>query len=278
MPTPAPLGRWPNAPLAYVVTELQFQKVPSFDVSVEKVAEALIEDFPVRQEGVFEVVTMTVDGEGKPTRQSSGDVHDFRNFDATAGVRITSESVSMHSVAYADWPTYRRAWLRVVDTVASIFNPRVVLRTGLRYIDLIIPEDNKIAADYLAEGLRPWKNEIQKVGKLQQHNLSTRFKGDRISSKLIVLERVTAGIALPPSFQPMELKFSEIQQRALEFQRTRRGAIALLDIDAGIDGPRPTPSIEELSAEFEQLHAAESAIFRSAVSSHALASWKGNTR
>jgi uncharacterized protein (TIGR04255 family) len=278
MPAQAPLGRWSHAPLAYVVTELQFQRVSSSEAVLEKVAEVLAEAFPVHEVGVLEVTLVSGDPDGKPVRQSAGEVHDFRNFDTTVGVRITPEAISMHSVVYTDWPAYQTEWMTALATILPVLKPRVVTRTGLRYVDLIVPDKGRTTTDYFAAGLRPWSTELPKVGKLEQHNLSARFKADRISSKLVVLERVTAGFALPPNFQPMALKFSEAQQRAVDFQRAKRGAIALMDLDIAIDGPRPMLNSEELRKEYEELHAAESALFRAAISPLAVDLWQGNVQ
>jgi len=274
MSAPEALGQWPNAPLAYVLLELQFQRVPSAAERLAQLCEEFAGTFPVHDVGQIE--TLSADSTTKTIQRSEPlPLHQLRNFDNTMGLQITSEAVALHMVKYSNWPTIAKEWGAILDTSLRVLKPTVTVRTGTRYIDLIVPGEGKSVDDYLTPSLLTWVPDSGQVGEVEQQNCAAIFRKGETLSKVLLLRRVLSGIVLPPSLSAMPLTLSAIQARAADRQVRQKMPIGILDIDIAREGARPQLSPEDLVQEFQALHRIESALFRSAFREEALREWSG---
>ncbi len=264
------LGRWPNAPLAYLIAEIKFQRSQDFDNALPQLIEQLADDFPLEE--TTQTFEATIEpGQQQPTFEP---VRDFKNFASTMGVRITKGSFALHCTDYAGWSGgFEDTWTALVKKVATTLRPRVLLRSSLRYIDLLVPEDGESPDGMLAEGLRPWHSNGDGLGEFEQGNKAHRFKNGPYATTLLVLSRVKGQIVLPPTVSAMPLVLSPPQQNALKFHARTSLAFAILDSDVVHEAATPF-DLDQLKVQFTELHRLTSTAFLAATSPEAQKRWQ----
>lgn len=263
------LGRWPNAPLAYLIAEIKFQRPQDFDNALPQLIEQLADDFPLEETShTFEA---TIEPGQQPTLEP---VRDFKNFTATMGVRITKGSFALHCTDYAGWSGgFEDTWAALVGKVAVTLRPRVLLRSSLRYVDLLVPTDKELPDGMLAEGLRPWNASGEGLGEFEQGNKVMRFKNGAYATTLVVLSRVKGQIVLPPTVTAMPLVLSPPQQDALKFHARTSLPFAILDSDV-VHEAATSFDVEQLKVQFSELHRLTSIAFLAATTPEAQKKWQ----
>ena len=268
MEKPKALGRWQDAPLAYLVAEIKFQRPHDFESGLPKLVKQLTEDFPLEESTAVEATFEP----GKPPMMEP--VRDFKNFASNMGVRLTKTSFALHCTDYAGWDAgLEQQWLKLISHLSEAMEPRVMLRSSLRLIDLLVPEESgQLPEDVLVQSLRPWTGGGDSLGEIEQANSATRFKNGPYAATLVVLSRIKAQMVLPPSVNAMSLALSKIQQKALNYHTQTNGAFALLDFDMVHDAPKPF-DVAELKAQFTELHRLGSSAFQAATTAEAQRRW-----
>jgi uncharacterized protein (TIGR04255 family) len=264
------LGRWPNAPLAYLVAEIKFQRAQDFDSALPLLVELLANDFPLEEASQTFEATLEP-GQQQPTLER---VRDFKNFAATMGVRTTKGSFALHCTNYAGWTgAFEDVWTELIKKVATTLRPRVLLRSSLRYIDLLVPDDGESPDNMLAEGLRPWHVNGEGLGEFEQGNKAHRFKNGPYATTVVVLSRVKGQIVLPPNISAMPLALSPPQQRALKFHSRTSLPFAILDSDVAHEAATPF-DVDQIKVQFSELHRLTSTAFLAATSPEAQKRWQ----
>ena len=263
------LGRWPNAPLAYLIAEIKFQRPHDFDSTLPALVERFAKDYPLEESTTFEATLEP--GQTNPTLER---VRDFKNFANSMGVRLTRSSVALHCTDYSGWQHgFEAQWHRVLEAVTEVLRPRVQLRSSLRNIDLLVPEGDESPDEYLVPGLRPWNAGGDGLGELEQGNIAMRFKQDNFATTLVVLSRIKGQVVLPPTVQAMPLVLSPIQQRALEFHSKTGRPFAIVDTDVVHEAAIPFEFVP-LVSQFTELHRLASTAFLSATTRDAQQQWQ----
>jgi len=264
------LGRWPNAPLAYLIAEIKFQRTQDFDSTLPQLVEALADDFPLEESSqTFEAVLEP--GQQQPTFEP---LRDLKNFASSMGVRISKSGMALHCTDYAGWTgAFEDTWAEVVKKAATFLKPRVLLRSSLRYIDLLVPEDKESPDVMLMPGLRPWSPEGAVLGEFEQGNMVTRFKTGAYATTLVVLSRVKGQIVLPPTVAAMPLVLSLPQQKAMMFQAKTGLPFGILDSDVVHELATPF-DVNQIKEQFAELHRLTSTAFLAATTPEAQRAWK----
>jgi uncharacterized protein (TIGR04255 family) len=265
------LGRWPNAPLAYLIAEIRYQRINDYETVVPTLVERLADDYPIEETHAFEANAEMMQSGAVPQLEP---LRDLRNFKSTMGLRIGRTGLSLHCTDYAGWEDgFRDQLFKVLEAVSATLRPRVLLRSSLHCVDLLVPRADEQPDSYLVEGLRPWATELEPNGAFDQGNNVTRFTSGNIATTLLILSRVKAQVVLTPTLNAMPLAFSQIQTKALTFFRETGGAFAIMDIDVAQETARPF-QIEAIKAEYEEIHKRASAVFLAATTPEAQQLWQ----
>lgn len=262
------LGRWPNAPLAYLIAEIKFQRVQDFEVQLPALAEQLADRYPLEESSS----TLEIGVAGSPPSMEV--LRDFKNFSSTMGVRLTRGSLALHCTDYAGSSSFQSEWFLLLNLVAGLLKPRVLLRSSLRCVDLLVPQGDELPDHYLVPSLRPWCDEGSKVlGDFEQGNTVSRFKYQDFSTTVLILARIKGQFVLPPTLAAMSLAFSPVQTKALQFHQSTGRPFAIMDTDVAHEAARPF-DLESLKAQFKQIHQLASASFRAATTVEAQQLWQ----
>lgn len=260
------LGRWPNAPLAYLIAEVKFQRVLDFEAQLSALTMQLADQYPLEETSS----TLEISGPGSPP--SMEPVRDFKNFGSTMGVRLTRSSLSLHCTDYAGWDSFELQWFQLMDLVVGMLKPRVLLRSSLRCVDLLVPHNDELPDQYLAPSLRPWREGCKVLGDFEQGNMVSRFKYQDISTTVLILAQINGQFVLPPNLAAMSLTFSPVQARAQKFHKDTGRPFAIMDTDVAHEAARPF-DLEMLKTQFRQIHLLASESFKAATTVEAQKFW-----
>ncbi|MEJ1167089.1 TIGR04255 family protein [Variovorax sp. CCNWLW186] len=267
MEKPTGLGRWPNAPLAYLTAEIKFQRVLDFEVQLPALTAHLSDRYPLEESSS----ALEIGGPG--SSPSMEPLRDFKNFTSTMGVRLARGSLSLHCTDYAGSGSFQSQWFQLLDLLADLLKPRVLLRSSLRCVDLLVPQGDELPDHYLVPSLRPWREGSKVLGDFEQGNTVSRFKYQDISTTVLILARIKGQFVLPPTLAAMSLAFSPVQAKALQFHQSTGRPFAIMDTDVAHEAARPF-DLEALKAQFKQIHQLASASFRAATTEEAQRFWQ----
>lgn len=137
------LGRWPSAPLVYVLAEVRCS--PTLDVSgrAAAVQAAIRGQYPLLEP--VEVQT----GPAIPGGASTSIMYSFTDLAKRRGVIVSSGSLCYHATEYVTSAEFFAELGWVLKAVGPIYEQDSVIRLGLRYVDVIVPKENETVFDYV---------------------------------------------------------------------------------------------------------------------------------
>ncbi len=124
-----------NAPLTQVVFQVNFS--PIFRITKEEPSE-----FQERVRGRFPKVEL-LDASTQPPAAAAGGskAYRFQTADEVHSVTLSADSYVVSSRRYLGWNQFSRDVDLVHAAVEQIYQPRLVARVGLRYINLFTPDN-----------------------------------------------------------------------------------------------------------------------------------------
>ena len=217
--TTTTLGTWRKPPLAYLVAELLISPYYSMAAKVPGLQDRLRSPFPKTVEGQ----ELVVDG-AKPSAQP---IWQLISADQTHGVRLGTRSISLHATSYVNSADLMTRWADVLDAIHEADLGAFVERAGLRYVDLIVPSDDRSPADYLAQQLQGVVPEGAKpTGSLW----AAAFLFDGATVNLRAGAPAPAGMLLPPNFNAMPLHKPQVMVDCEKRVKDEK-AIGFIDTD-----------------------------------------------
>lgn len=258
------LGQMPNAPLAYVLAAVRFDAQLALDRHIPALRERLQADFPRYQPGHETVVQISAGG-GAPQTDSAQHFN-FAAADNRHGIILGRETLVFHATAYRTYEDFGVRLGAVLAHVGAELKHLFVRRIGLRYVDIIIPEEDETPDDYVVPGLRCLP-ELTLTSRARSGLAISEFKLDE--GALVIRYATASGpIGLPPDLQPLTLAEPDVLKRLAPVTRMS----ALLDFD------RFAPLEEmfdasQLKARFDRLHENHSVAFRELTTEHAKDVW-----
>ncbi|MCD8566378.1 MAG: TIGR04255 family protein [Alphaproteobacteria bacterium] len=151
------MSHMPNAPLVYTLGVVRFPRVPEFEKFTDKFFSQIRLQYPYDEK--FEQGTMRAvfDGNGFSLRQEKKTIWQYLSVNKDCGFLLNDESICFHTSNYKDSKTFLGRFKFGLDRLASVPEIGIELITmlGIRYIDLVIPEDGKTLPDYLEEWVLP---------------------------------------------------------------------------------------------------------------------------
>jgi uncharacterized protein (TIGR04255 family) len=148
------LGRWPNAPLALVIAQVNFEPAPETTPSTlaERIKLATGDQFPYAIP--LQQISFVI-GQGDtppPILQPAHIGLDLRNARNDEVLRLRPDTLSFATSAYQDSIHFAEQWKGFMEALCEDRAIRVV-RLGVRYVDFIIPSPGHTPEDYFRDGL-----------------------------------------------------------------------------------------------------------------------------
>jgi uncharacterized protein (TIGR04255 family) len=248
--------------LVLVLAQVRFSAVLAIDKYVPSFQERLrVEGFPRFQQEQVRSIELAL---GNVTQREMTRWH-FRDRNASSAVTLTTEFLALQTNRYESFDKFLKMTRLATDAFVRDARPSLVERVGLRYVNLIRPNEGEGFTKYLRPGLLGLREEDLGI-EPQIHRFE--MVGRTPTGSLLVTRLAVSqdGTFLPPDLSDNPLDYA-IDLPAEE-------VVAVLDIDHFDISPfdfDPSAIEERLWGLHDQIDL----VFRSAVTEDALRSWKG---
>ena len=254
------LGTWRKPPLTYVVAELVISPYYSMANKVPDLQDRLRSAFPK----TVEAKELVVDG-NKPSAQP---LWQLVSADQKHGVQLGTRAISMHATSYLHSLDFLTRWADVLDAIAAAELGAFVERAGLRYVDLIVPMDDRSPADYLAQPLQGITPEgFRSTGSMW----AAAFQFDASVVNLRAAAPSPQGFLLPPGFNALPLNKPEVMVDA-ESKLKDEKTIGFIDTDCLKDINQVFDAAELVDV-YGEMQKLTSKTFKAALSAVARGEW-----
>jgi uncharacterized protein (TIGR04255 family) len=138
----------PRSPLVRVLAQAQLPGILKIALPDEaaRFQEELRGDYPLLDREQSSELRIVV-GEVPNLQQSSAAVWRFRDLDDAWRISLTPSAVSLEAFAYPSRTEFLGRWSRVLEAVERLYDPKIVERIGIRYLDHVKDEAfDKIAS------------------------------------------------------------------------------------------------------------------------------------
>jgi uncharacterized protein (TIGR04255 family) len=207
-----PLGQLRNAPLAYVLGAIKFERQLTLDKYIPALRERLQAEFP-RFQPVNETI-IHIDATTEPVPQNTQFTrYEFASADNRYGVVLNRETLVFHATAYSNYKTFSQRLEGVLKNVGAELEHLFIRRAGLRYVDVLIPQEGETPDVYVNAGLRS----MPTLSLPSQYNSGFAVSEFKMEKGSLVVRYATARghLGLPPDLQPLLLAEPDIMQRAV---------------------------------------------------------------
>ncbi len=257
-------------PLALVLAQVRFSPVRQMDRYIPQIQEAFRRsDFPIERSGKVRQVTFGL--QGAPVQMAEQDRWEYRTRDERWSVLVFEDSLVLQTTNYGRFEEFAERLHSALSTVlAETEHDRlgIVERVGLRYVDVIQPQQNEDYRAYLRSGLHGVADQVFQAGTHRTHIESTgQTTVDDLEGTLVVrIAQNDLGLSLPPDLLEAAPKH--------EPRAARGELLTLVDMDHFIVGTFD-PAAHQIIEKAYIMHDHIIETFHEhVVSEHAIEAWK----
>lgn len=258
--TQSALGTWRQPPLVYVVAELVISPYYTLDDKVPGLQDHLRRSYP----RTLEATELVVDG-AKPGPQP---LWQLLSADQQLGVQLGTRALALHATRYVDSSDFLSRWGEVLQAIQAADLGAFVVRAGLRYVDLIVPSEGGMPADYLVSGLR---GIVPEGASCTGAMWAAVFQIEDCTVNLRAGAPSPQGMLLPPAFNALPLAKPAVMAQA-EARLNAGQPIGFLDTDC-IRNINQVFDADQLLSHYEHMQQLASTTFKAAMSSRAQEEW-----
>lgn len=251
----------PRSPLIFVLAQVRIAPVLSVEKKIPEIQERLRKNgFPKLNERKISIEQRLPDGSQQiqSVRQ-----WEFINKANTCSALITHDALTYQTTRYDVFEQFIESFEEVLRVFGECMEPTLSQRLGLRYVDLVVPQEGKSLESYFSDRLRGFN--------VQDSDLREGFVSESIcqtgpSTKFIHrYAEAVRGFGFPPDLLPLSLKI----ERPLQL----KAPFGLLDLDH-FSSAEEDFSYDSILRQFWSLHDHQTKAFRASVTNEALAEWE----
>jgi len=229
-----PLSR---QPLALALCQVRFSPIRQLQRYIPAIQEAFRQGgFPVERAGKVRQISLGLGGAVPEVTEQER--WEYRTRDETWSVLATVDSITLQTTAYEKFEGFADRLHHAVQTVLATTDHEqlgVVQRVGLRYVDVVHPQEGEDFRPYLRPGFHGSADEVflAETNRLHVENIGRTQIGDDITGTMIVrIVQNDQGSILPPDLPP-----DIIGGAPKHASRARPGELlTLIDMDHYIEG------------------------------------------
>ncbi len=264
------LGHWPNAPLVYVLAQIQFNRVPLLEEKWEVFHQAIFDQFPeVFPENFVEFLLTPEDQEPKPQTVKRWQ---FFTKDRRTGIILDPGTLIFHTTDYEESNVFFDDMEVILEALLPALPTSLILkRSGLRYLDVMLPSDTLSLDAMVTDSLR--KTGLEGIDCRYQHETQTIVhKSPRDSTLVVKYRQSEGGDVLPNDLFPNKLVNAPLTEK-LQASNTIASS---LDIDHFKGLNKPMGTAQEVVNKLRDLHTISSNAFLALTTEDAQISWKNS--
>ena len=250
----------PRSPLIFVLAQVRISPVLTMEDKIPAIQEALRKQgFPRFQTRTIEETKMLGNA---PVEIQKRKQWEFIDRETTTSVLVDQESIVLQTTRYPSFEFYLERLAVALRVVNDAAEPAEMLRLGLRYVDLVIPEGNRTLAYYIKPELLG--SSFEAIGKRKAFMCESLLNTGEHSKLVVRYVEGTGGFAFPPDLLPMTLAFRR--------NPVMKSTFGMLDFDHFMEKPTDF-SLEVIMEQSWKLHGVLEAVFKTSVTSDGLSEW-----
>ncbi|MDP2242172.1 MAG: TIGR04255 family protein [Burkholderiales bacterium] len=258
------LGQLANAPLALVLAQVRFSPYLTIGSHIPTIQDALRKQYPAFSHE--KIQTIEFGPTFGPPKVENEDLWNFTDAENREGFVVQRNSLIFIATKYETFEDFSERHAKLLTCFAGTIPDLLVERLGLRYVDLIVPNDGESPQEYVIPGLRGCEAQSLKA---------INFDSQAISRWVFpnghLLFRYSTGVKppfLPQDLGSIKLDNAEVVNRA----ERAKSNVASMDFDRIVNHKSPF-NAKELSTLFKKMHDDLSTIFKQSRNKHAEEVW-----
>ena len=265
------LGQLPNAPLIYVLAQIRFTHVPRMDRRWEDFHEKVFSTYPKAE---TERIDQFVVKDGQPA--IGGGIQRWHLVDKSrnTGIILDAGTFIFHTTDYETSDVFLNNLDKILDAFIQVLPESgvTVNGLGLRYVDLLIAEDDLTVDHQVIESLRLPQLPTG-VGKIQRMDQVVTYETPTSGTLTIRHRQSTTPDLLPSDIFPTRLEPAARLSRA----RPKKTIVGLLDYDHHVIQDYMFDSAVIVD-KFRELHGVTSVAFKKTTTEEAHAAWENEVQ
>lgn len=259
-------GRLDNAPVVYVLCQIRFSPVEKMADYVPAIQEALRSQYANFERE--QIGGMSFAPNAQPVLVQNETRWRFETRDSQTGFILSTNQLITHTTRYVDSDDFRGRVVSGFRTVHELAKLSFIQRIGLRYIDLITPSTDDVVEDYIDPSLIGFRPNIRGLtSDVSQQFLRAKSNiGGAPGTLLVKASRARHSSELPTDLLPISLQLKRKPSPEVES--------IFLDWDHYIEQTNLDPDPDLLASTLRELKAPIAAIFKAAITEHAVKRWR----
>jgi len=252
-----------KAPLVLVLAQIRFSPLMAMGDYISKIQDALRRSgYPINNTAQVQEISF---GAQSAPKSSVMWRWEFLSKERTYGVVVNEGFVVVQTSAYTDFDEFHERIVQAAEIISNVVGGLLVTRIGLRYVDLIRPQESDSWDQYVQPGLHGFIGQHYVEPPLQLHQASGATTVGQMHVRLI---QNRDGIFLPPDLATDTLTFP------LQPELKPNELLTIVDMD----------HFTEMSVDFDQMavrqllwqlkNVAHKTFMEELVTPHALKVWE----
>jgi len=141
----------PNAPLVKVIVQVKFPQLLKISdgKDLSEFQELIREDYPFLEPKEVDNQTIEIGPGGPKVQTSRSVIWGFQDETRNWNVSLAPDFVALETTSYSSRDDILTRLSKIISAVEDIYNPRIVTRLGMRYIDQIKDEAHDRLASFI---------------------------------------------------------------------------------------------------------------------------------
>lgn len=256
-----------KAPVYFVIAQVQFNQFLALDTYAPAVQDSFRKrgypDIESVDLPVFDVMIGGPHGAVHQAKQAQVKQYSFFNIERTESFVLSNDRLSFQTTHYEVFEEFSKKFLDGLKLVNEIMGLAMLVRTGLRYLDAVVPASGEKLSKYIDSYLLGLNE------KLSGDFLHSFFETVYVNNGVSVTSRamtMNSSLAIPPDLQMISLNL-------LERFKSVSSLHTVLDNDGSIV-QRSSFDLNLIGAQLNKIHDEIELTFKATVTDAAFESWR----
>ena len=215
----------PSAPLIYTLAVVKFPRIPEIERFTDKFFSVIRSAYPHDEKANQATLSAELGQNGLIVKQETKVVWQYLSVNKDCGFILAEDFISFHTNNYLGSTKFLERFKFGLSRLHSI--PELALEyvtgMGIRYLDLIAPQNGEPLSKYLAEWVLPRESPIEGI-KILEGAYIAKYKTDMGHLSFQAIRN-------PQSLFPPDLQSAFLQKNGWVRERPQNGEFAIVDTD-----------------------------------------------
>jgi uncharacterized protein (TIGR04255 family) len=256
-----------NAPVYFVIAQVQFNQFMALDSYAPAVQDSFRKNgYPDIENVSVPMFDFMLGGPNSPVHQAKhADIkqYTFFNIERTESFVLSNDRLSFQTTHYDVFEQFSAKFIKGLSLVHEVMGLALVVRTGLRYLDAVVPAEGEKLSKYIDSHLLGLNEKLE--GQLGHSFSETVYNVNDVSVTARAMT-LSGGLGVPPDLQLISLNL-------LDRFRSVSSLHTVLDNDGSITR-RSSFNADLIGKQLDLIHTEITRTFKAMVTPEALEIWK----